>query len=482
MEEQFYLIWPVLLVVLWRWRHAPLGALVLICVASFSLNFFGSRSAIYYLLPFRAFELGIGALCVWFIRSVPRTAPGTEISVAAGLAMIGYSVFTYDTRIVFPSYNSLLPCIGTALVIYGGQARWAGRLLNNAAAVFLGRISYSLYLVHWPVIVFIRYMTDEHLVLGEQVSIGIISVALATLMYMFVEQPFRHQNTRRLGPAGFGLACSMCAMLLLLPSASSWATGWFWRYPDDVARQLRRDSRTQDAYVWENHLSLARRPFPEGSGTNILVIGDSMGGDLVNVLLAGEFVSRQRLRTLPVDYRCGPILPEDTEIFVRYSGEVASKCIETVDQNRGSQLLSDADTVILAGTWVDWTIDHLEETVRTIRSLGEKEVVVWGPKKQSIDGLQFLAQNFRTDLPRKVIPADTDNLRRIDKLHEITNRLGISFIDTSAVFCSRITCRLTDSTGQLLIYDRSHLTPAGVRFLANEGRQAIERVFRDSGS
>ena len=156
-EEQFYFIWPSLLVLLLtktRSTSAPvifilitgIGSLI---VAEYWLTI--DAAATFFLLPFRVVEFAIGALLVWLIEFRTKQNWPHEIMVALGMVPIFYSIFSFGKETPFPGINALVPCVGAALIIYSGQAHFLGQLLSNKVMVFIGLISYSLYLCHWPI-------------------------------------------------------------------------------------------------------------------------------------------------------------------------------------------------------------------------------------------------------------------------------------------------------------------------------------------
>ena len=255
-EEQFYLVWPVLLVflLLKAPKFASRITIFLAGIISLYLNYVFSdgeitllaklapdaaawfndgASTIYFLMPFRVFEFAIGAALVWLIKYQPKNKIVLEPLVAIGLAMIAYPVFTYTEDTLFPSYNALMPCIGAALIIYSGTAKYVGRLLNNPVAVGIGLISYSLYLIHWPIVVFYKYYKFDQLTFKEQWLICAASIIAAVLMYRFIEQPFRRgaKSAKALPPRRFAFACVMFALIIILPAANIWANkGWESRF------------------------------------------------------------------------------------------------------------------------------------------------------------------------------------------------------------------------------------------------------------
>ncbi len=198
-EGQFYLLFPLVLMPLRGRRGPTAAALSALAVLSFGL---GTWQAVhspvpaFYLLPGRAWELLLGGLLAC---AGPRRLPAwlSNVAVAAGLAAIGAAALVYDGATPVPGPAALLPCLGALLVIGGGGggagAGPAGRLsalLGTAGPAWLGRISYSLYLWHWPVIVLARYGRGPDLPFGTRLVLLGATVALAGLSYTVVERPF----------------------------------------------------------------------------------------------------------------------------------------------------------------------------------------------------------------------------------------------------------------------------------------------------
>lgn len=234
-EEQFYLAWPLLL---WGWYKVAGGRstgilVAILFVVSLVLNwrYEQDQTTIFYLPWFRVFEFAIGAAV---LRLPVARNWMAEVAVVAGLLLIAYAVLFYDEQMVFPSTAALAPCLGAALAIWGGRAAVAGKLLSNPIAVHVGLISYSLYLVHWPLIVLYRYFVFHEIGTAEKVGLLIASVLLAELSYQLVEKPTRKGAGVR--PKVFVATCITCAAAIVFPAwATSAQAGWIWRIP--VERQ-----------------------------------------------------------------------------------------------------------------------------------------------------------------------------------------------------------------------------------------------------
>lgn len=250
-EEQFYLVWPALMWLLavvlgWR-RRAVVGMLALLGIASLALNLVwvtgnfdaDFRASIFFLMPFRVFEFVIGALGVFALSSLPDRIWLNEALMASGLGLIIYSVATFTDGLIFPFYAVLLPCLGAILVILGGKSRYAGALVSNRLAVGIGLISYSLYLVHWPIIVAYRSATFADIGVIEGLSLLAVMFAAATLMHNFVERPFRlgaPHGTAPVPQARFLAAIAASVLFIAGLGAHVDATsGWTWRDPKALA-------------------------------------------------------------------------------------------------------------------------------------------------------------------------------------------------------------------------------------------------------
>lgn len=238
-EEQFYLVWPALLYLCHRYFgvRGLFWGIIIAGLASFGANHLavsaqsvGYRSDLFFLPHFRVFEFALGALGFYLIRRMPSSPAVQEAAMALGMVLIAYSVLTLQEGDVFPYVNAIAPCVGTLLVICARQSRLSALLLANPLTVWLGKISYSLYLAHWPVVVFVgRYMTDDHWVLRLLVMAA-ISLVSAIALYYLVEVRFRHAGRAAVGAAPVVRTLATAALCLGLGAAFFASDGMTWRY------------------------------------------------------------------------------------------------------------------------------------------------------------------------------------------------------------------------------------------------------------
>lgn len=200
-EEQFYIIFPLIMLLCARWRWQPRRLILILTALSLALSVLTTQmrpNMAYYLLPWRAWELGAGALVALFISDIRLGRGLRELMGLCGLAMIAYAVVAFDKATVFPGAAALLPVVGASLILTAGGTSdtVCDRILSLRPMVGIGLISYSLYLWHWPVIVFFQQIAlDRPDALGC-VLIVALSTVLAWGSWKFIETPFRHSAPR----------------------------------------------------------------------------------------------------------------------------------------------------------------------------------------------------------------------------------------------------------------------------------------------
>jgi len=198
-EEQFYLVWPLLLLICWRYleqRSWPLWLVTVLSLAGAEWGIHHYPSATFYLLPARAWELSLGGLLAISPR-LPELRPWLRTClVALGLLGIVYAGCAYTPSTPFPGLTALLPAGGAALLVAFGGTDVISRGLSRAPLVWLGTRSYSLYLWHWPLLAAARVHLNRSLTLAEALCAVAAALCLAEASFRWVESPFRMSGTR----------------------------------------------------------------------------------------------------------------------------------------------------------------------------------------------------------------------------------------------------------------------------------------------
>lgn len=197
-EEQFYVLFPIFLLICYRyWRKRMVWILLacaLVSLAGAAMVVKGNRSAVFFLSPFRAWELLAGSLLAYGALPAIGSRLLREALAISGLMAIMLASLFYGDGTVFPGLAALAPVLGAAAIIHAGSSgpTFAGRLLQWRPVVYVGRISYSLYLWHWPLIVLAQYANGMEPLSRFWPLLLLASLALGSASYHFIEQPFRH--------------------------------------------------------------------------------------------------------------------------------------------------------------------------------------------------------------------------------------------------------------------------------------------------
>jgi peptidoglycan/LPS O-acetylase OafA/YrhL len=479
-EEQFYLTWPLILV----GSTALLGLhRVVIVVAAVGLisfaanvwvqfgggNFTDIQSAMFYLPFFRVFELALGAGLVWLWPYRPANVAANDGLTLVGLAMIAGSIFGFSKDTPFPTYYALLPCVGTALLILCADRSRLRFLLQNRISVWLGLISYSLYLVHWPLIVFWSY--GSKLAWVDQVGIFVAALPIATLMYLYIEQPLRKADAgTRLGrTAPFAAACAVLALILALPAGHAWANaGWLWRLDKSVAALLDINnlsagppSAGPGCFLGKDELPSAVDPdcyrIKDNGLKNVMLVGDSTAsglyvglnaaiGDQVNLYRWGGSLCAP-LVGLRVKPR--PNCHETNEVFFR----------KIIRENKYDLIIMKS----LAGKAI---FERLFPATRALLEESRTDYLVLGR------GLEFKG-SLRTIVARHGVESGLDQAVARELAHGCRNELGIDVVVGRDHFLSLKTpmCdggRPAYRQGDYLYYlDAVHVTKTASVLLAN---------------
>ena len=291
-EEQLYLLHPLLLWAAWRWGGMRLAriAVVSVLLLSLAIAIWSVRTnpaAAFYLLPSRAWEFEIGAVLA--LRLIPTPSPRiAQLLAAAGLASILAAVLLYSSMTPFPGLAALLPCLGAVAIIHAGQQQRptaVARLLSARPMMEIGLISYSLYLWHWPLFMLWAYYLDRPLSAPEIGLAIAAALLLSILSWRFVERPVRRARIGRLSP---GASVLVAGAILVLVAATGFALHRLHGLPGRVGPVVRAaDAAPADVNALDrcdptndgaNGEKLFETPCP--AANTVFVWGDSHAGHL----------------------------------------------------------------------------------------------------------------------------------------------------------------------------------------------------------
>ena len=220
-EEQFYIVWPLVLWAFWRFKAIRLPLIATLTLTSFVWNIYQSQQDLthdFYSPLTRFWELSAGAWLAFHLSRRTQPHPKASLISAMALLVLLMAVFVIDHKKAFPGGWALMPVVGAVLLIYAGPQAWANRMLfSNRVVVWIGMISYPLYLWHWPALAFARIVEGATPSVMVRIGAVLLSVVLAWATFVWVERPLRFKWQSRLrtpmlvllmvGVGYIGLAC-----------------------------------------------------------------------------------------------------------------------------------------------------------------------------------------------------------------------------------------------------------------------------------
>ncbi|MGY4636468.1 acyltransferase family protein [Pseudomonas sp. TE24901] len=497
-EEQFYIIFPLLLTLLAsrlkHWRLALFGILLV----SFGMSVWAVAHApqkAFYLLHLRAWELLAGAMLAVVPLRDWRASPGLAQGVSLlSMALILIAVFGFDSATPFPGAAALLPVLGVVGLIWanGQQSTWVGRLLSSRVMVGVGLISYSWYLWHWPVFVYASYAAVDGLCPLELGGLMLLSLVLGYLSWRFVETPFRE---KRLLPGRKAILATACVGILCLG-----LTGVALRKADGVPSRLSEQAlRYAQAKKWSPELMACmadkdtpdERLFchfgPKGSSVSALVWGDSHATALIPAL---EVAAKRHDISLVEASFAGCVPLDGLENIAR-----CAHFNHRVEKAMAEQSFSD---VVLAARWslylygqMSGDKEHalkdpatgqyvraiaeqrfaqgLRERIKGLRTAGHR---VWLVKEVPLQEiivpyrLSRLAMMHRP-VDREGLPV-AEHLKRQAFISQLFAELaaadsGVAVLDPAPLLCGADGLCRVELNGRALYTDDNHLSDVGAR-------------------
>jgi peptidoglycan/LPS O-acetylase OafA/YrhL len=505
-EEQFYLLFPLVLVFLLRRapRHLP-AAIWGMLAASLALAEWGVRhhpGPAFYLGPTRAWELLCGAVLA--LRLVPpvRGRVLGETLALTGLALIaaGFLLLSADSR--FPGVNALLPCLGAALLIHAGESRttWVGRLLSLRAVVFVGLISYSLYLWHWVFFVYARHLAMRMLTPGELALLIGVSVVAAVLSWRFVEQPLRRASRPVSRPSSprpvLVTAAAGSAAFVALGAVFVAVQGLPQRLPP-----LAREFAAAEDSIWPKREECDGRLCEVGAAATgrpaVLLWGDSHAASLAPAIAkkAGERGARA---VVAFKRSCAPL------VNFRDYAWVGSDCYGFTEEVFAFVERERVPRVVLHARWA-WYVEGsrneqeraphiqmaanepgpkanlrefsrlLRETVLRLQALGVEVAVVTSVPEVGFSAPELLTRRALRGEPTPFVEQETFERRQARAHAAIESMARETAVDVLHVYpwlCREGRCAIAQGS-RALYHDDDHLSLDGARVV----RQALAPVF-----
>jgi len=467
-EEQFYLAFPLVLLALRRFARRfiwpALAGLALLSLIAAQVT--SRPEAAFYLPTTRAFELLIGALTLW---AQGRFSLNDQLKRGVSLLGIGLliaSLIELNDSLLFPGLWALPPCLGTALLLLTADG-WGNKLTAAPPLVWTGDISYSLYLWHWPLLVFARIIFGETIWIA--LAVVIAAFGLAALSRRWIEQPFMEKRPRRLWwLAGGAMTVSIVASLLIfgakgLPQRFNSAERDAFAATEDFSPDRRR------CHIAQNSRRAYRDTCVLGTAApSVAVWGDSEGVELAKALADQGHAVRQITASA---------CPPSVGFTIAYN-----RACRAHNADMLLHLKSDPDikTVLLVVNYRRYDAENstammggLELSAIDLQAAGKQVVLLYPVPVYDFDPPSQVGLAMRMDRdPSQVgmsrAQFDRENGQTIAVLDDFARSHDLTVLRPSDALCDAVRCRVYDPAAGVLYFNGQHLGVAGARLVTKK--------------
>lgn len=481
LEEQFYLFWPVLIVMLHSTARKLLWpAIGIVCMISLLLccTFNSSHlSACFYFLPFRIFEFALGALCITIEdKAQMRSNYPSIFSTLLGISIIMGSALIYNEYTIMPGAISLIPCGGAMLIIISKPNRCSKILLDNPIARLIGKSSYSIYLLHWPIIVYYTLFLSRELISLDYALIFFSSICLGMLCWRFIESIFKKSwfNNKRLWTSTIFICfiiIMIAALIIQFEGFPNNVSNPYVMTPDDIIEERNRYWQESGKKKY-NSLDYNKR--------NILVIGNSHAIDLIYALTYNRIQSNIYFQ--PSTDRCsnfGAIANVKNAKEIDHCRKIKS---DILNWREWAQI----EAVYLHDNWINLNLDNLEIFLKELRRKTTAPVYIFGPKmiyrefplyiikkSKSYDPIEI--NHFAEKFIHPRCEQINAKLLRWHEQSDLSNN-NIYFIDLLEIH--KPYPLVSEATSELYYFDGGHLSEAGAINLGQKLKRKHNFLFQ----
>lgn len=484
LEEQYYIVLPAVLAFApRRWRLALIiaGLVCSLAIAFTWTTLAGKANLAFYLLPARAWELLAGSLCAWLVVN-RNPVVGVGWQRLAMAVILGTCAFTSEG--IQPGWSAIAICAATSLILFGRDG-WIPLNFVTGAAAKIGDWSYSIYLIHWPLLCFAGLVYLGRPPIWLTCALLVAAIGLGWLQYRHVEQPLRRTEfwairRRAIAVPAITFAAIVAASLPMMIGGASGSGA-------ELAREMRQNrGLSNDCGELGNHWQLTDK-CRTGPAPRVAVWGDSFAMQLVPGLLAEPAIAKSLLQV--TRSACSPI-PGAAELRPGYSRVSTDNCaafsvsvleqlaamhaVEVVVISARFRLLTGDVPVVLGGhreARTEQVVSALEAAIRRLHVSGKRVILVssaphplFNPAECEIRRREGLPNLARTDCSFTQKEVDPQVRRIVDLLGGAAQRTGASFVRLEPVVCPGGICRAAID-GNPVFRDRSHLSVEGSRRL-----------------
>lgn len=479
-EEQYYIFFPLLMMLIWRRQAVAILATLLIASLIFAEQSLEvDPRGVFFLLPARAWELLIGALAACYLRKTgqpPFGRAASEALAATGLALIAFAILTYDESTRFPGIGALPPTLGTVMVIlFTRNGGLVHRGLSLKPLIWIGLRSYGTYLWHQPVFALFQHRFGSLAFEDYVWLLVLLSFVLSEIGYRIVEHPFRRLLPVRMLSWSVAAATAVAIGSALLISVQVGTRpdsipSYRWAL-ENADKELLRYVEGRDVRMdcgQDGPLGFQSCEFGALAADRTLVLwGDSLAGALLSGM--DETAKKAGLRGVAfVANGCPPVLGmtnihvencfSDTHREILTRIEAIEGVTDVVITGNFSAAIAAQNVAIDGGpTSLGAVREKLSEAVARLHAAGVRVILLEQGPLFDEDVSNYLLQNSRHG---RLAPLVVDRAAHVASLEQARTLADVVdlYIQTADLFCTDLACPSVDSGGQLVIFDRNHVT------------------------
>lgn len=477
-EEQFYVLFPIILLLLWKFAREYLASIfVLGFLLSLHLADFGSANyaeATFFLLPTRGWELLAGAILAKLEMTNARMSHSflAVTMPVMGLFLIGGAVVLLDNGMRYPSLITLFPVVGTMILIwFCHKGELVTELLSSKPFVSVGLISYGFYLWHYPVFAFSQIKDDTPTQYDKMVWI-ILSLFLSAITYFLIEKPAR--NSSKVLIKHF-IAVLVCVLVLIsLPLSYAFNHDGLWgRFSDWQLKYIGHD-RTGTGpfakYVNAEFGKLKGRKFSTQNGKkHLLLIGDSFAADFTNILNEGGLLDGVDVSTHYIPRVCMNV-PSTSQYVSHIDEKYITRCkrVVRIGDERLNAWLTQAHMIIVASSWEEFTTQELPRLYQALRNTSRAQILIVGRKNYYSPKTEDIV-SMENEKEWIVLRKSSSNALHYETVRVARKLMsGIQdYVDLHEIVCGIAKdCPVTTPDGYLISYDSRHLSKEGAMYIS----------------
>jgi peptidoglycan/LPS O-acetylase OafA/YrhL len=520
-EEQFYIVWPLLLWFAWKRKFNLLTITIVIAIATFILNLKGVKQdivATFYSPQTRFWELLSGSLLAWFtlykkdsfaiikskidvwlsriVYSEKQENDGSSLSNVlsfVGLLLLFYCFWQINKEQSFPGKRALVPVLGAFLIITAGSKAWVNRIvLSNRVVVWFGLISFPLYLWHWPILSFAHIIESEVPSRNIRIAAVVLSIVLAWLTYKLVERPLRFGNYSKF---------KVTVLVVLMTILGYVGFNTYDKDGYEFRKSIKSFVNNKNELIYTpaiddeclEYTGLGKPLFPYCRFTNansdetIAVIGDSHA----HVAYPGisEYLRSKGINTvLLANSGCPPFLGVymgTNQLEKDACKDRIEQLLDTVSQHkdikkvfvftRGPILITGTEPLtgtkdVTMGNKITITelVNSAQLTFDRLSKSGKSIFYVTENPELSYSAESCIGRPFKSIIRNCSVEKNSVLERQADFLSAFNNLKNVNIINSLSAFCPQKSCTVFDDNGTLLYADDDHLSVAGSKFQVNK--------------